>query len=925
MIDENSKTEHKFKTEKEAEDYLIDTLKSQGYKYLKIRNEDGLKDNLREQLERLNNLQEIHKGKKFKFTDEEWEKFFKEEIANPSKGIIEKTNDIQNYYIKALKRDDGKNTTSVYLIDKKNIKNNHLQVINQYSEKQGNRNCRYDVTILVNGLPLVHIELKKENVPILNAFKQIKDYREDSFWAKSGLFEYIQIFIISNIKKTKYFSNSVKYEKNNGNSYGFEFTNYWSNENNEKIEDLEGFTKTFLSVENILNILTKYCVFKTNKELIVLRPYQIFAVKSIIDRIKESIRLGREGTKEAGGYIWHATGSGKTLTTFKAAELASKINGIEKILIVLDRSELINQTEEEYQKFSKDLTAFTSNTEMLIEKLQNISSEKIIVTSIKKLNKACSQRRDLAIFNKRVVLIFDECHRSQFGEMHKKIIQTFKKRLLFGFTGTPIFKENSLDPNYKTTEHYFGEKLSAYTLLNAIIDENVLKFLVTYIEIKSEKRIERIVDYVIDEFHAKTKGKRFNSILAANSIEEAIQYYDTFKAKLKKQSNLKITTIFSPEEKHNHHLERIIKDYNKDFEVDYDLSKYGALKRDISKRIKERKIDLLIVDDMFLTGFDSPTLNTLWLDKPKIKYHKLIQAFSRTNRIYNKIKDFGFIIDFNNIEEQVKQSLKLFGYNDKQIEEILALDYEKQYQMHEKDVKNLRLKFPVDKDNLNQEEVKDFLIIWNQISVQLNSLNSFSKFKEERILTKDEEDHYWAKYQDYYEWKKQEKKNQKTGKNLSKYDEIIESIPQTGLEIKKEEKIDFQYFLKLYQDGIDIEKIIKSMAASPEHRNKRDRFRIFCQDSNNKISTYEKWEKFEKEAKIKEIKELVKIYRLRNEHEIIEAVNEENLEKINKGPWIGERIIPKMSIDDKNRFKTIQIVRRRLIQIINNYSKKHGF
>lgn len=569
-----------YQSEAALEQEFIRMLTEQGYDYLEIHNEETLKTNLRKQLELLND---------YKFTDSEWERFFNNNIANDNDGIVQKTRKIQEDYIQVLKKDDG-TSKNIYLLDKKDIHNNRLQVINQYVENSGSYDNRYDVTILVNGLPLVHVELKRRGVSLKEAFNQINRYQRDSFWAGSGLYEYIQIFVISNGTNTKYYSNTTRQShikeqtstrnKSKKTSNSFEFTNYWADSKNKVINDLVDFTRTFLSKHTILNILTKYCVFTQEELLLVMRPYQIVATERILNKIKVSTNYKKMGTIEAGGYIWHTTGSGKTLTSFKTAGLATKLEHIEKVLFVVDRKDLDYQTMKEYDRFEKGAANGNRSTKVLQKQLEDTTS-KIIVTTIQKLSEFVKRNPNHPVFQKHLVLIFDECHRSQFGEMHKMIVKNFKKYHLFGFTGTPIFSKNATNksnPDFCTTKQAFGEKLHTYTIVDAINDRNVLPFRIDYINtikkkedmkdkevqainteeaLSSPKRIRNIVSYIIEHFDQKTKrnsfydlkGQRvngFNSMFAVSSIPMAKKYYLEFKKQLEeKHKDLSIATIYS--------------------------------------------------------------------------------------------------------------------------------------------------------------------------------------------------------------------------------------------------------------------------------------------------------------------------------------------------------------------------------------------
>ena len=569
-----------YQSEAALEQEFIRMLTEQGYDYLEIHEQDTLVKNLRNQLELLNN---------YKFSDSEWERFFNNNIANNNDGIVEKTRKIQEDHIQVLKKDDG-TSKNIYLLDKKNIHNNRLQVINQYVENSGNYDNRYDVTILVNGLPLVHVELKRRGVALKEAFNQINRYQRDSFWAGSGLYEYIQIFVISNGTNTKYYSNTTREShikeqistrnKSKKTSNSFEFTSYWADASNKVINDLVDFTRTFLSKHTILNVLTKYCVFTSEELLLVMRPYQIVATERILNKIEVSTNYKKMGTIEAGGYIWHTTGSGKTLTSFKTAQLATNLEYIDKVLFVVDRKDLDYQTMREYDRFEKGAANGNRSTKILQKQLEDTTS-RIIVTTIQKLSEFVKKNPSHPIFQKHLVLIFDECHRSQFGDMHKMIVKNFKNYHLFGFTGTPIFSQNATNksnPDFCTTQQAFGDKLHTYTIVDAINDGNVLPFRIDYINtikqkedmtdkevqainteevLASHERVSNVVSYIIEHFDQKTKrnsfydlkGQRvngFNSMFAVASIPMAKKYYLEFKKQLEeKHKDLTIATIYS--------------------------------------------------------------------------------------------------------------------------------------------------------------------------------------------------------------------------------------------------------------------------------------------------------------------------------------------------------------------------------------------
>lgn len=707
------RTEKEYQSEADLERAFIKLLTEQAYDYLPIHTETELIANLRRQLEKLNH---------YTFTDAEWSRFFTGCLANKNSGIVEKTAIIQEDHVQLLTRDDG-TVKNIYLLDKANIHNNSLQVINQYEADNGARSNRYDVTILVNGLPLVHIELKRRGVDIKEAFNQIDRYQRESFWAGSGLFEFVQLFVISNGTYTKYYSNTTRQShikeasggsksKSKQTSNSFEFTSWWADANNRPIADLMGFGRTFFAKHTLLNLLTRYCVFTSDRLLLVMRPYQVVATERILSKIGIADNYRLYGTVEGGGYVWHTTGSGKTLTSFKTAQLASKLPYIDKVLFVVDRKDLDYQTMREYDKFERGTANSNTSTAILKRQLEDPEA-KIIITTIQKLSVFIGRHAEHSVFRQKIVIIFDECHRSQFGDMHTAFTRKFKRYFLFGFTGTPIFAKNAVSggkPNLRTTEQAFGEQLHTYTIVDAINDKNVLPFRIEYVRTIKEKeeiensmvwdiareealadkrRIANIVAYILRHFNQKTKraaksyefhvvtnisevasaGRRnkveevkrrtrltgFNSIFAVSSIETAKMYYAEFKrqmAVLPDAQRLKVATIYSfgvnedadgfiidenPEDtsgldrSSRDFLESAIVDYNAMFGTSYDTSsdKFQNYYKDVSLRMKNRELDLLIVVNMFLTGFDATTLNTLWVDK-NLRMHGLLQAYSRT-------------------------------------------------------------------------------------------------------------------------------------------------------------------------------------------------------------------------------------------------------------------------------------------------------
>lgn len=955
----DKKRADEYQSEPALENEFIRMLCEQGYERILINDEKSLISNLRVKIEQLND---------YNFTDGEWKRFFNTYIANANDGIVEKTRTIQDDHVKTLQRDDG-STKNIKLIDKKNIHNNRLQVLNQYeiSQEEGAKhNNRYDVTILVNGFPLVHVELKRRGVAIREAFNQINRYQRDSFWSGCGLYEYIQIFIISNGTHTKYYSNTTRSaylkEKNNSNkrrkktSNSFEFTSFWADANNKVIPDLVDFTKTFLSKHTILNILTKYCVFTSENLLLVMRPYQIAATERIINKISISSNYKKLGTIDAGGYIWHTTGSGKTLTSFKTAQLATDFDFIDKVLFVVDRKDLDYQTMKEYDRFEKGAANSNTSTSVLKKQLEDVNA-KIIITTIQKLSTFIGKNKGHEIFNKHVVLVFDECHRSQFGDMHTKITKSFKKYHIFGFTGTPIFADNSgsgKQYSLRTTPQAFGDKLHTYTIVDAINDRNVLPFRIDYIKtikdksgitdekisaidrekaLLAPKRITEIVEYIRNHFEKKTKinsesfgftvltnvkevattKKRneveekkqriringFNSIFAVSSIEAAKLYYTEFKKQMEtanESQKLRIATIYSygvnedvnddfVEDENSEDtdgldqcsrdfLDMAIKDYNEMFKTNYDTSsdKFQNYYKDVSLRMKNREIDILIVVNMFLTGFDATTLNTLWVDK-NLKYHGLIQAFSRTNRILNSVKTFGNIVCFRNLEEQINKAIALFG--DKDAESIVLLkSFEDYYNGYDEDGKHyngytelinkLTIEFPLGESIIGEESQKEFVKIFGSILRLKNILTSFDNFIGQEILSQRDYQDYQSKYIDLY----QEFKLKKDEKKENINDDI-----EFEIELIKQVEINIDYILMLvkkYQEGGNKDKEIlvsidKAINSSINLRSKIQLIQNFIKTITPSTEVDGEWRKFVEQQRQNDLKQIISEEKLKAE------------------------------------------------------------
>lgn len=1011
------RTKTKYQTEEELEEEFIKQLTEQGYEYINIKNENDLIKNLRKQLEKLND---------YTFTENEWDNFFHNTIANGNEKIEHKTFKIQEERIFILKQDNGE-TKNIYLIDADNIYNNNLQVINQYKEESSEKKARYDVTILINGLPMVHIELKRRGVNIKEAFNQINRYGEKNFWAGSGLYQYVQLFVISNGTNTKYYSNTTRYrhiknsERQVKTSNTFEFTSFWADARNKIIPDLVDFTKTFFSKFTLLNILTKYCVFTSDKALLVMRPYQIAAAEKIINKIILSENHKIRSKKESGGYIWHTTGSGKTLTSFKTATLARSLHFVDKVLFVVDRKDLDYQTMKEYDKFQKGAANSNTSTKILKEQLEK-DDVKIIITTIQKLSRFIQKNENHEVYKKHIVMIFDECHRSQFGEMNEKIKKAFKNYNIFGFTGTPIFKKEKDDekyPNLKTTENAFGEKLHTYTIVDAIRDKNVLPFRIDYINtvkeakdfedkkvkgintddvLLNDERIRLIVKYIIEHFDQKTyrnsnnaayshdiivnvedmakskhntvkekKEKRevkgFNSIFAVSSIKAAKKYYKEFQKQISEtSSNLKVATIFSFVQNDNNDnyddtiqeenfepknldedsrefLESAIKDYNQIFETSYDTSdeKFENYYRDVSLQMKNNRIDILIVVNMFLTGFDAPTLNTLWVDK-RLKMHGLIQAFSRTNRILNSVKTFGNIVSFMNLEENTNKALSVFG--DKDANSIALLktykDYFNGYDENGEHVLGyteivdlLKTKFPINEAIVTEEDKKLFIKLFGDLLKIRNTLSAFDSFREDRekILSDIDFQDYSGKYSDLYTEITQSKEKDKNNPEI----ENIQDDVVFEIELIKQVEVNIDYILLIVvryknenkdKDTI-IEHVRKLINAGIELRSKRELIENFINQMNaSDTDIQEEFYQYVKEEKEKDLIKIIKDENLKEKetNDFITSCFEYG--EIRTSGTDIDKILPPISRFSKqgNKIEKKQIVVEKLQSFFEKYS-----
>ena len=863
----------RYQTEASLEHEFIQDLRSQGYEYLPdLNTPEALLANVRTQLQVLNDVE---------FTDSEWARYVEEYLDKPSDSLVEKTRKIQDDYVYDFVFDDG-HIKNIYLVDKQNLSRNKVQVIRQFVQEGSHLN-RYDVTILVNGLPLVQVELKKRGVAIREAFNQVHRYSKESFNANNSLYKYIQVFVISNGTDSRYFANTVERSKNS-----FDFTMNWAKANNSLIKDLKDFTATFFQKNTLLNVILTYSVFDSNNTLLIMRPYQIAATERILWKIKSSYQAKKWSTTEGGGYIWHTTGSGKTLTCFKAARLATQLDFIDKVFFVVDRKDLDYQTMKEYQRFSPDSVNGSESTAGLKRNI-NKDDNKIIVTTIQKLNNLMKGENDLPIYQKQVVFIFDEAHRSQFGEAQKQLKKKFKKYYQFGFTGTPIFPENALGSD--TTASVFGRELHSYVITDAIRDEKVLKFKVDYNNVRplfksieSEKdekklsaaenksallhpaRIKEISQYILDNFKIKTHrsigtNKGFNAMFAVSSVDAAKCYYEELnKLQEDSEKRLKIATIFSfaaNEEQSaigdiqdenfeptamdisaKEFLTNAINDYNAMFKTSFsvDSREFQNYYRDLAKRVKNKEIDLVIVVGMFLTGFDAPSLNTLFVDK-NLRYHGLIQAFSRTNRIYDATKTFGNIVTFRDLEQHTIDAITLFG--DSNTRNVVLERSYKEYLEGFKDivtgearrgyievVKELNERFPNVDDIETEQDKKEFSKLFGEYlrienilqnydeythlkalqAIDLDNPNAVEEFKNTYFVTdgdiKDMQQvemlseravqDYKSTYNDIRDWLRREQKGSAAEKSKIDWDDVVFEI-----DLLKSQEINLDYILEL--------------------------------------------------------------------------------------------------------------------------------
>jgi len=973
-----------YQSEADLENELICDLSNQGYEFLAdLNSPEKMLENVRKQLQELN---------KVEFSDSEWKRFCEEYLDRPSDNIVDKTRKIHDDYIYDFTFDNG-TIKNIYLLDKKNTARNKVQVIKQFAIK-GKQANRYDVTILVNGLPLVQLELKKRGVAIREAFNQVHRYSKESFNSENSLYKYLQIFVISNGTDSRYFANTTKRDKNS-----FDFTMNWAKSDNTLIKDLKDFTPTFLQKKTLLDVLINYCVFDTSDTLLIMRPYQIAATERLIWKVTSSYEAKRHSTIDGGGYIWHTTGSGKTLTSFKAARLATELEFIDKVFFVVDRKDLDFQTMKEYQRFSPDSVNGSESTAGLKRNIEK-DDNKIIVTTIQKLNNLMKSENDLPIFNKQVVFIFDECHRSQFGEAQRNLSKKFKKYYQFGFTGTPIFPENALGA--ETTASVFGTQLHSYVITDAIRDEKVLKFKVDYNDVRpqfkecesetDEKklsafetkqallhpvRINEIAQYILNNFNQKThrlqmRAKGFNAMFAVSSVDAAKLYYEAFKnLQQDKEKPLRVATIFSfaanevqdaigdiedetfepsaMDSSAKEFLSAAIDDYNKMFKTSYgvDSKEFQNYYRDLAKRVKNKEVDLLIVVGMFLTGFDAPSLNTLFVDK-NLRYHGLMQAYSRTNRIYDATKTFGNIVTFRDLEKSTIDAITLFG--DKNTKNVVLEKSYTEYMQGFTDtatgearrgyldiVKELEQRFPDPETIEKEKDKKDFAKLFGEYLKAENLLQNYDEFaglKAIQDLDMDDEEavaefkaqhylsdedfnkiseieipnqriiqDYKSTYNDIREWIRREKDSKNKEESTIDWNDIVFEI-----DLLKSQEINLDYILELIfehnkkvKDKSElVEEVRRVIRASLGNRAKESLVVDFINQTNlddilDKASVIDEFFKFAQAEQQKEANELIKDENLNEEAAKRYIVASLKREYVSENGTDLNAILPKMS------------------------------
>lgn len=987
VLDKYTKIEQvgaSYQTEADLENELIEDLSKQGYEYLKdVTTPEKMLSNAKVQLQNLNNTT---------FNDGEWERFCVQYLNKQGDNHLDTTRKIHNDYIYDFVFDDG-HIQNIYLVDKKNVTRNKTQVISQFKQK-GSLANRYDVTILVNGLPLVQVELKKRGIAIREAFNQVNRYIGESFNAENSLFKYLQIFVITNGTDSRYFANTTKRDKNS-----FDFTMNWAKSDNTLIKDLKDFTATFFEKNTLLNVLFNYSVFDSSNNLLIMRPYQIAATERILWKIKSSYQSKKWRTNEAGGYIWHTTGSGKTLTSFKAARLATELDFIDKVFFVVDRKDLDYQTMKEYQRFSPDSVNGSENTAGLKCNIQK-DDNKIIVTTIQKLNNLIKNEENLEIYNKQVVFIFDEAHRSQFGQAQQNIHKRFKMYYQFGFTGTPIFPENAISAD--TTASVFGRELHSYVITDAIRDEKVLKFKVDYNDVRPKfssiemeqdekklsnaetkeallhpERIKEISTYILNNFRLKTHrlhtyGKGFNAMFAVSSVEAAKLYYESLKNLQSNNENpIKIATIFSfaPNEEQKvigeivdetfepsamdscakEFLASAIKDYNTMFKTNFgvDSKEFQNYYRDLANRVKKQEVDLLIVVGMFLTGFDAPTLNTLFVDK-NLRYHGLMQAFSRTNRIYDSTKTFGNIVTFRNLEKATIDAITLFG--DKNTKNVLLEKSYKEYMQGFVDISNgelrrgyidivkeLNTSFPNADEIVTEKDKKDFAKLFGEYlkvenvlqnydefaslkalqSLDIKDAQAVEEFKANHYVSDEDIDNmqeleipaertiqdYRSTYNDIRDWIRRERKGVDNESLAVDWDDVVFEV-----DLLKSQEINLDYIIELIFEknkkvkdkGILLEEVRRLIRSSTENRAKESLIVDFINQTEldeiqDKANVIDAFFLFAQEQQIKEAEELISTEQLNVEAAKRYITTSLKREYANENGTELSSILPKMS------------------------------
>lgn len=996
-----------YQSEAGLENELIRDLINQGYEYPRhIKTHEALLQNVREQLQTLNNVV---------FSDADWNRFVEEYLVKPSDTPLTMSKKIHEDYIYDFTF-DNEHRQNIYLIDKKNITRNKVQVINQFEQK-GKYLNRYDVTILVNGLPLVQIELKKRGVAIREAFNQVHRYSKESFNSENSLFKYLQIFVISNGTYTRYFANTT-----NRNANSFDFTMEWARANNQRIHDLKDFTATFFQKNVLLEVLFKYSVLTVDNILMIMRPYQIAATERILWKIKSSYHQKKWATPEGGGYIWHTTGSGKTLTSFKAARLATQLDFIDKVFFVVDRKDLDYQTMKEYQKFSPDSVNGSSNTAELKRNIEK-DDNKIIVTTIQKLHNLMTSENNLPIYDKQVVFIFDECHRSQFGEAQKNLKKKFKKYYQFGFTGTPIFPQNAIGS--ETTASVFGRELHSYIITDAIRDEKVLKFKVDYNNVRPKfrqqeteqdeekissaeyrkmmlhsERIKEISEYILQNFNIKTHrnsgNKGFNAMFAVSSVDAAKLYYEELNKQQKDSKNpLKIATIYSfaaneeskgeiPDENFEptktaldstakEFLEDVLRDYNAMFGSNYSIEgdSFQQYYKDLAKRVKKQEIDLLIVVGMFLTGFDAPSINTLFVDK-NLRYHGLIQAFSRTNRIKDATKTFGNIITFRDLEQATIDAITLFGdQNTKNV--ILEKSYTEYLNGFDDTtrgnkkrgyieiVRELKEKFPNPREIEKESDKKEFAKLFGEYLKVENILQNYDEFthlkafqhinaqdekaveafkdkyfitdndiqtmKNIEVLDERTNQDYRSTYNDIREWLRKQKIGKGNGTSQINWDDVVFEV-----ELLKSQEINLDYILelifeknkKLKNKEALIEEITRVIHSNDDHRAKEELIIDFIKDVDldtigNKANIIDSFYTYAQEKQKEEAEKLIEEEKLNTEFAKKYLKNSLKREFASENGTEFKDILPKKNLLDPMYAKTWNKVFQRIKSFIDKF------